>query len=90
MARARRGHPQRPRQSRSLAAAASNDCTLIRGHARFEAPDTLRVGDELLIAPRIFINVGGRAAVPDMPGVGDVPFLTNTLAARARASCPGT
>ena len=52
--------------------------TFIRGHARFEAPDTLRVGDERLIAPRIFLNVGGRAAVPDMPGVRDVPFLTNT------------
>ncbi|HVQ06939.1 MAG TPA: FAD-containing oxidoreductase [Allosphingosinicella sp.] len=52
--------------------------TLIRGHARFEGPDTLRVGDSLLIAPRIFLNVGGRAAVPDMPGVGDVAFLTNS------------
>ena len=31
-----------------------------------------------LTAPRIFINVGGRALVPDMPGIGDVPFLTNT------------
>ena len=37
-----------------------------------------RVGDEQLTAPRIFINVGGRAVVPDMPGVHDVPFLTNT------------
>jgi pyruvate/2-oxoglutarate dehydrogenase complex dihydrolipoamide dehydrogenase (E3) component len=52
--------------------------SLIRGHARFEAPDTLRVGDARFIAPRIFLNVGGRAAVPDMPGVRDVPFLTNT------------
>ena len=32
----------------------------------------------MLTAPRIFINVGGRATVPDMPGVGRVPFLTNT------------
>lgn len=52
--------------------------TLIPGHARFEAPDTLRIGDELIAAPRIFLNVGGRALVPDMPGVGDVPFITNT------------
>src|SRR5947209_6143640 len=43
-------------------------CTVIQGHARFEAPDALRVGDERLEAPRIFINVGGRAVVPDMPG----------------------
>jgi len=50
----------------------------IRGHARFESLDTLRVGDALISAPRIFLNVGGRAAVPDMPGVRDVPFLTNS------------
>lgn len=55
-----------------------DNVTLIRGHARFEAPGLLRVGELLLSAPRIFLNVGGRAAVPDMPGVRDVPFLTNT------------
>ncbi len=53
-------------------------CTVLRGHARFEGPDRLRVGDEVLTAPRIFLNVGGRAAVPDMPGVDTVPFLTNS------------
>ena len=55
-----------------------DEVTLIRGHARFETPETLRVGDKLIEAPRIFLNVGGRAAVPEMPGVRDVPFLTNT------------
>lgn len=55
-----------------------DNITLIRGHARFESPDTLRVGDDRITAPRIFLNVGGRAAVPDMPGVNEVPFLTNT------------
>ena len=53
-------------------------CTLIFGHARFEGPTTVRVGDEQLTAPRIFINVGGRALVPDMPGIGTVPLLTNS------------
>ncbi|MBC7929415.1 MAG: FAD-containing oxidoreductase [Rubrivivax sp.] len=52
-------------------------CTVIEGHARFEGPHRVRVGGELLTAPRIFINVGGRAFVPDMPGVSEVPFLTN-------------
>src|SRR5215468_3760923 len=37
---------------------------LIHGHARFESPTTLRVGDELLEARQFFINVGGRAVVP--------------------------
>jgi len=53
-------------------------CSLIFGHARFESDRTVRVGDELLEADRIFINVGGRAVVPDMPGVGEVPFFTNS------------
>ncbi len=53
-------------------------CTVIEGHARFESATVVRVGDEQLTAPRIFLDVGGRALVPDMPGVGDVPYLTNT------------
>jgi len=53
-------------------------CTLYRGHARFEGPHEVRVGDELLHGERIFINVGGRANIPDMPGIGDVTYLTNT------------
>lgn len=52
-------------------------CTVIRGHARFEDPHTLRVGDEILHADRIFLNVGGRAVVPDIAGLSDVEFLTN-------------
>jgi pyruvate/2-oxoglutarate dehydrogenase complex dihydrolipoamide dehydrogenase (E3) component len=53
-------------------------CTVIRGQARFESATSVRVGDEVLTAPRIFINVGGRAVVPNVPGVADVPYLTNT------------
>ena len=53
-------------------------CTVIQGHARFEGPDTIRVGEERLSAPLIYINVGGRAAVPDMPGIGEVSYLTNS------------
>ncbi|WP_406700399.1 FAD-containing oxidoreductase [Singulisphaera sp. Ch08] len=52
--------------------------TVLTGHARFEGPNSVRVGDALLTAERIFINVGGRARVPDMPGVDTVPYLTNT------------
>jgi pyruvate/2-oxoglutarate dehydrogenase complex dihydrolipoamide dehydrogenase (E3) component len=53
-------------------------CTVVQGHARFEGPDRVKVGDQLLVAPRIFINVGGRAVVPEMPGVHDISYLTNT------------
>jgi pyruvate/2-oxoglutarate dehydrogenase complex dihydrolipoamide dehydrogenase (E3) component len=52
-------------------------CTVIRGHASFEDPHTLRVGDQTLSAERIFLNVGGRAVVPDIPGLADIDFLTN-------------
>ncbi|WP_029909840.1 FAD-containing oxidoreductase [Caulobacter sp. UNC358MFTsu5.1] len=52
-------------------------CTVFRGHARFEGPDTVRVGDELLTAPKIFLNVGGRANAPPMPGLDDISYLTN-------------
>ncbi len=52
--------------------------TILEGHARFEGPDVVRVGESMLKAPRIFINVGGRASVPDMPGIGTVNYLTNT------------
>ena len=51
--------------------------TFIRGHARFESPTEVRVGDDLLSAPQIFLNVGGRAVVPDFPGVEEVPHLNN-------------
>jgi pyruvate/2-oxoglutarate dehydrogenase complex dihydrolipoamide dehydrogenase (E3) component len=53
-------------------------CTVIQGHARFEAKDRVRVDDEVLAAPKIFINVGGRAAIPDLPGLGQVTVLTTT------------
>lgn len=53
-------------------------CTVIEGHARFESAHTIRVGDQLLAAPKIFINAGGRANVPDLPGVKDVAYLTNS------------
>jgi pyruvate/2-oxoglutarate dehydrogenase complex dihydrolipoamide dehydrogenase (E3) component len=52
--------------------------TFLRGHARFTAPHVIAIDGEELTAPRIFLNVGGRAAVPDMPGVGSVPHLDNT------------
>ena len=48
------------------------------GHARFESPNTVRVNGELLTSERIFINVGGRALVPPIPGLEDAPYLTNS------------
>jgi pyruvate/2-oxoglutarate dehydrogenase complex dihydrolipoamide dehydrogenase (E3) component len=53
-------------------------CTVLKGHARFETPHRMLVGDQPVEGERIFLNVGGRAVVPDLPGVHDVPYLTNT------------
>jgi pyruvate/2-oxoglutarate dehydrogenase complex dihydrolipoamide dehydrogenase (E3) component len=53
-------------------------CTVFLGDAQFLSPREVAVGGETLTADRIFLNVGGRAAVPEMPGVHDVDYLTNT------------
>ncbi|KAA0970463.1 FAD-containing oxidoreductase [Aureimonas fodinaquatilis] len=52
--------------------------TLIRGHARFTSAQTVSVNGMSLSARRIFINTGGRATIPNMPGVSDVSLLTNS------------
>jgi pyruvate/2-oxoglutarate dehydrogenase complex dihydrolipoamide dehydrogenase (E3) component len=54
------------------------NCTVYEGHARFESPREVSVGAEVLTADRIFINVGGRAVVPEMPGVDQIDYLTNS------------
>jgi pyruvate/2-oxoglutarate dehydrogenase complex dihydrolipoamide dehydrogenase (E3) component len=54
------------------------NCTVIQGHARFQSSGTVVVNDEVLQADKIYINVGGRASIPDIPGIHDVPFLTNS------------
>lgn len=51
---------------------------VIRGHARFTGPHTVSVNGEILAAEQIFINVGARPLVPDLPGLNDVPFLTSS------------
>ncbi|GLS35660.1 mercuric reductase [Mesorhizobium tianshanense] len=58
--------------------AGMDKCTLYRGHARFVTADTVRVGNDLLSAEKIFLNTGGRASVPDLPGVNDISYLTNS------------
>jgi pyruvate/2-oxoglutarate dehydrogenase complex dihydrolipoamide dehydrogenase (E3) component len=53
-------------------------CTVYTGHARFVGPKEVQVGSELLKADKIFINAGGRAQVPPIPGLDRVPYLTNS------------
>jgi pyruvate/2-oxoglutarate dehydrogenase complex dihydrolipoamide dehydrogenase (E3) component len=54
------------------------NCTVLQGHARFQSSHAVVVNDEILESDKIFINVGGRASVPAIPGIDEVPFLTNS------------
>jgi pyruvate/2-oxoglutarate dehydrogenase complex dihydrolipoamide dehydrogenase (E3) component len=54
-----------------------HSAAVYRGHARFAGPASVEVNGETLAAERIYVNVGGRPLVPDMPGIGSVPYLTN-------------
>jgi pyruvate/2-oxoglutarate dehydrogenase complex dihydrolipoamide dehydrogenase (E3) component len=54
------------------------NCTVYQGNARFTSPTEISVGTTLLTAPHIFINVGGRALTPPMPGLDQVKYLTNS------------
>jgi pyruvate/2-oxoglutarate dehydrogenase complex dihydrolipoamide dehydrogenase (E3) component len=53
-------------------------CTVYQGHARFVGPKEVQVGDIGLRSDKIFINAGARALVPPIPGIDQVPYLTNS------------
>ena len=56
----------------------TKNCTVFTGQAVFDGPNTMRAGEEVLEARNIFLNVGARPTLPNMPGVDSVPFLTST------------
>ncbi|MGC1778279.1 MAG: FAD-containing oxidoreductase [Xanthobacteraceae bacterium] len=53
-------------------------CTVYQGHGRFVADKKVAVNDIELAADHIFVNVGARAAIPPIPGLEQVPYLTNS------------
>ena len=53
-------------------------CTVFHEAAHLLSATEVQVGDEVLTAGKIFLNVGGRAVVPEMPGINDVTVMTNT------------
>jgi pyruvate/2-oxoglutarate dehydrogenase complex dihydrolipoamide dehydrogenase (E3) component len=53
-------------------------CAVYEGHARFIGPKEVNVADEALTADKIFINVGGRALIPSIPGLDEVSYFTNS------------
>jgi pyruvate/2-oxoglutarate dehydrogenase complex dihydrolipoamide dehydrogenase (E3) component len=54
------------------------NCTVYVGHARFRSPHEVEVASEILRADKIFLNVGGRAAVPEILGLDQIDYLTNS------------
>ncbi|NIT60086.1 MAG: FAD-containing oxidoreductase, partial [Aliifodinibius sp.] len=48
------------------------------GHGKFESQNTVRVNSDVLEADKIFINVGARARVPEMSGLHDIEYFTNS------------
>ncbi len=52
--------------------------TVYEGHGRLEGPTSVRVNGEMLEAETIVLNVGARARIPDLPGLGEVDYLTNS------------
>jgi pyruvate/2-oxoglutarate dehydrogenase complex dihydrolipoamide dehydrogenase (E3) component len=53
-------------------------CRVYQGHGRFVTEKKVAVNDSELAADHIFLNVGGRAAIPPIPGLDQVPYLTNS------------
>ena len=53
-------------------------CTVHEGHASFIGPKEIKIADKMLRADKIFINVGGRAIIPSIPGLDEISYLTNS------------
>ena len=69
-------------------AAAAPDLVLARGHARFAGPRRVEVAGEVHDAAVVVVNVGTRHAVPAIPGLDGVPYLTNGSVFGLRALPP--
>ena len=54
------------------------NCRVVEGHARFTGPHSVSVNGEIFEAPEIFLNTGGRADIPEIPGLDQVPYWTNS------------
>ncbi|MGF1639808.1 MAG: dihydrolipoyl dehydrogenase family protein [Rhodospirillales bacterium] len=51
--------------------------TVIRDHARFTGPDRIEAGGVRVTARRFVVATGSSPAVPPVPGLAEVPYLTN-------------
>ncbi|CAN0583225.1 unnamed protein product, partial [Ectocarpus sp. 12 AP-2014] len=53
--------------------------TVLGGEARFTGPQTVQVGNTTVKARRVVIATGSRPAVPPIPGLDTVPYITNEV-----------
>lgn len=65
------------REKKTLGMFEKATVVLRKGHAEFVDPHTVKVGKETFSAKRIFIATGTKAAVPPIPGIDGVDYLTN-------------
>jgi pyruvate/2-oxoglutarate dehydrogenase complex dihydrolipoamide dehydrogenase (E3) component len=65
------------REGKERQAAGRKGLHLYRGPARFASPHAVAAGDDTVESDRIFINTGTRPAVPPIPGLETIPYLTN-------------
>jgi pyruvate/2-oxoglutarate dehydrogenase complex dihydrolipoamide dehydrogenase (E3) component len=56
----------------------AENITVFTDHARFVGARQVAIGDDVLTADQIFINVGARADIPPIPGLDQVPYLDNS------------
>ena len=77
--KARKDEIQRPSQEGAESRLREQkNLDVYKGQARFESSHVVAVGDDRLTAEQIFINVGGRAIVPPMPGIDQISYYTNS------------
>lgn len=68
----------RSRDGLAQSLATTENIAFLHGHARFAGPRRVAVDDQTLTAPWIFLDVGGRAAAPPIPGLEAVRWLSNS------------
>ncbi len=56
----------------------NDNITLYEGRAAFSGPESIEVNGETITAPKIVIAAGARTAVPPVPGLEEVDYLTST------------
>jgi pyruvate/2-oxoglutarate dehydrogenase complex dihydrolipoamide dehydrogenase (E3) component len=57
---------------------ANAECTVVYGQARFVSAHEVQAGEEIFRGEQIFINVGARPAIPKLPGLENISYLTNS------------